>query len=52
VQVTGKVCPERGKIMDDIAYTFIWLSAKERINFVQRHNAHILDRKLDPNIPP
>jgi hypothetical protein len=52
VQVTGKVYPERGKILEDTAYAFTWLSADEKTNYVQRHTAHIIVGKLDPNKPP
>jgi hypothetical protein len=52
VQVTGKVHPERGKIMEDTAHAFIWLSADETTNFVQIHAAPIIVGKLDPNKPP
>jgi hypothetical protein len=52
VQETEKVYPERGKILGDIAYAFIWLSADEATMYVQRHTAHIIVGKLDPNKPP
>jgi hypothetical protein len=49
VQVTGKVYPERGKILEDIAYAFVWLSADKTSNYVQRHAAHVIFGELDPN---
>jgi hypothetical protein len=52
VKVTGKVYPERGKILEDITYVFIWLSADETTNYVQRHAAHVIFGELDPNKPP
>jgi hypothetical protein len=51
MQVTAKVYSECGKILEDTAYACIWLSADETTN-VQRHTAHIIVGKLDPNKPP